>query len=181
MRMLRDNEFIRGEIPMTKFITRTAVMGFLQLEKNELLLDIGAGTGSISLQAGILGARVVAIEREKSGVELIERNMERFNVDIKLIQGEAPHNLPEQVVDKCFIGGSGGHLDQIFEYLDRNLKEDGILCATFITLTNLNRFRELLKLHRYRDIEGHMVQSSEISNVGMLRGNNPVFIVKGVK
>jgi cobalt-precorrin-6B (C15)-methyltransferase len=107
--------------------------------------------------------------------------MERFNVDIKLIQGEAPHNLPEQVVDKCFIGGSGGHLDQIFEYLDRNLKEDGILCATFITLTNLNRFMDLLKLHRYKEVESHMVQSSEINHGRMLKGNNPVFIVKGVK
>jgi cobalt-precorrin-6B (C15)-methyltransferase len=181
MRMLRDNEFIRGEIPMTKFITRTAVMGFLQLEKNELLLDIGAGTGSISLQAGILGARVVSIEKEKTGVELIRRNAEKHGVGIKVIHGEAPYNLPEQVIDKCFVGGSGGRLDPIFEYLDRNLREGGIVCGTFITLTNLNRFRELLKLHRYRDIEGHMVQSSEISNVGMLRGNNPVFIVKGVK
>jgi len=181
MKMLRDNEFIRGEIPMTKFITRTAVMGFLQLEKNELLLDIGAGTGSISIQAGILGARVVSIENEKAGVELIKSNAEKHGVSIVVIHGEAPYNLPEQVIDKCFIGGSGGRLDHIFDYLDRNLRKDGIVCGTFITLTNLNRFKELLELHRYRDIEGHMIQSSEISDIGMLRGNNPVFIVKGVK
>ena len=181
MRIIKDSEFIRGDIPMTKFVTRAVVMGLLQPGENDLLIDIGAGTGSVSVQAAKLGARVVAIEREKSGVELIERNMERFNADIRLIQGEAPYNLPEQVVDKCFIGGSGGHLDQIFEYLDRNLKEDGILCATFITLTNLNRFMDLLKLHRYKEVESHMVQSSEINHGRMLKGNNPVFIVKGVK
>ena len=181
MRIIKDSEFIRGDIPMTKFVTRTVVMGLLQPDNNELLLDVGAGTGSVSVQAAIHGARVVAIEKEKEGVDLINRNKERFNVDIRVFHGEAPHNLPEQVVDKCFIGGSGGRLDQIFEYLDRNLKEDGILCATFITLTNLNRFMDLLKLHRYREVESHMIQASDINNDRMLRGNNPIFIVKGVK
>ncbi len=181
MRMLRDEDFIRGDIPMTKYVTRTTVMGLLMPEENELLLDIGAGTGSVSVQAGILGAKVVAIEKEKSGVELIKRNAEKFSVGMKVIHGTAPQNLPEQVIDKCFVGGSGGMLDQVFEYLDRNLKEGGILCGAFITLSNLNRFMDLLKLHRYGEVEGHMVQAAVIDQHRMLRGNNPVFVVKGVK
>ncbi|HZH93820.1 MAG TPA: precorrin-6Y C5,15-methyltransferase (decarboxylating) subunit CbiT, partial [Tissierellaceae bacterium] len=79
MKIIRDSEFIRGDIPMTKFVTRTVVMGLLQPDNNELLLDVGAGTGSVSVQAAIHGARVVAIEKEKSGVDLINRNKERFN------------------------------------------------------------------------------------------------------
>ncbi|MDP0971255.1 hypothetical protein Q6294_30400, partial [Klebsiella pneumoniae] len=86
-----------------------------------------------------------------------------------------------RVIDKCFIGGSGGKLGETFEYLDRNLREEGILCATFITLDNFQRFMDLLRLHRYKSIESHLVQAAEIGQKGMLKAQNPIFIAKGVK
>ncbi|WP_409228543.1 precorrin-6Y C5,15-methyltransferase (decarboxylating) subunit CbiT [Gudongella sp. SC589] len=166
---------------MTKFVTRTLVIGLLEIKEGELFLDIGAGTGSVSVQAALSGARVISIEREKDGISLIRENQDRFQVSLDLVQGEAPFNLPERVVDKCFIGGSGGKLEDIMDYLDRNLREDGILCAAFITLGNLNRFLQLLKLRRYRSVEARMVQATDINEAGILKGQNPVFIVRGVK
>lgn len=166
---------------MTKFNIRMLTIGYLSLEKEDKLLDIGAGSGSISVEASLQGADVWAIEREAEGIKLIERNAEKFNTKIELIEGSAPDNLPQVEFDKCFIGGSGGKLVEIFDYLETHLRKDGILCANFIMLKNLNQFQMLLKEYNYRDIETQLIQASYIDHIGLLRAQNPIFIIKGVK
>lgn len=181
MKWIRDEEFIRGNIPMTKFNIRILTVGYLAIGKEDRLLDIGAGTGSISIEAALHGAKVWAIEREEEGVELIRRNSEKFNLEINIIHGQAPDNLPVEKFNKCFIGGSGGKLEEIFLYLENNLDNNGILCGNFITLKNLNQFSELLNKYNYKDIEVQLIQVSSMDKIGLLKGQNPIFIVKGVK
>ncbi|MBC8591402.1 precorrin-6Y C5,15-methyltransferase (decarboxylating) subunit CbiT [Wansuia hejianensis] len=181
MKWIKDEEFIRGNIPMTKFNIRTLSIAYLSLKEGDRFLDIGAGTGSISIEAALQGAKVWAVEREKEGVDLIHQNSQKFNTDITIIEGHAPKDLPNMKFNKCFIGGSGGNLKDIFQYLDNNLEDGGILCGNFITLKNLNQFSILLKDHNYREIETQLIQSSYMDHIGLLRGNNPIFIIKGVK
>ena len=181
MKWIKDEEFIRGNIPMTKFDVRILTMGYLAIEEGDELLDIGAGTGSVSMEAALHGAKVWAIEREEEGVELIYKNMEKFNVSMDVIQGAAPISLPDIQFNKCFIGGSGGKLEEIFSYLEHHLKENGILCANFITINNLNQFINLLKKYQYKSIETQLVQTSYMDKIGLMKANNPIFIVKGVK
>jgi len=181
LKWIKDEEFIRGNIPMTKFNIRMLNMAYLSVEKGDRLLDIGAGTGSISIEAALQGAKVWAIEREKEAVDLINKNKAKFGVDITIIEGQAPEDLPDMKFNKCFIGGSNGYLKEIFQYLQINLERKGILCANFITLDNLNKFLKLLKLYNYEDIEVQLIQSSAIDKLGLLKGNNPIFIVKAVK
>ncbi|MBU5425971.1 precorrin-6Y C5,15-methyltransferase (decarboxylating) subunit CbiT [Tissierella pigra] len=181
MKWIKDEDFIRGNIPMTKFNIRILTLGYLAIEKGDRFLDIGAGTGSISIEAALHGARVYAIEREEEGVELIKTNREKFGVDIDIIKGQAPEDLPNIKINKCFIGGSGGQLEGIFSYLDINLEDNGIVCGNFITIKNLNNFIELLNKYRYRDIEVQLIQVSTMDKIGLLKGQNPIFIVKGVK
>ncbi len=181
MRWIKDEKFIRGSIPMTKFNIRVLNMAYLSIEEGDLLLDIGAGTGSVSVEAVLQGAKVWAVEREKEGVELISKNKDKFQADITVIEGQAPEVLPDIKFDKCFIGGSSGHLKGIFDYLQSNLRGKGILCANFITLNNLNEFLELLKLYDYEEVEVQLIQASAIDKSGLLKGNNPIFIAKGVK
>lgn len=181
LKWIKDEEFIRGSIPMTKFNIRILNMAYLSVEEGDRLLDIGAGTGSISIEAALQGAKVWAIEREKEAVDLINKNKAKFGVDITIIEGQAPEDLPDMKFNKCFVGGSNGYLKEIFEYMQINLESKGILCANFITLNNLNVFIELLKLYNYEDIEVQLIQSSAIDKLGLLKGNNPIFIVKGVK
>ncbi len=181
MKWVKDEDFIRGNIPMTKFEIRVLTIASLNIEKGDVFLDIGAGTGSISVEAALQGGEVWAVEKEEAGVKLIKENAKKFGVDMNIIKGIAPNSLPSIRIDKCFIGGSKGKLEDIFNYLDDNMQEEGVVVGNFITLNNLNEFLELLKRYNYTDIETRLVQTSKINKIGMLKGNNPVFIVKGVK
>ncbi len=181
MKWIRDEEFIRGNIPMTKFNVRILTMAYLSINNNDKLLDIGAGTGSVSVEAALQGAEVWAIESQDEGVELINENKKKFGVNINVIKGQAPKDLVDIKFNKCFIGGSGGQLKEIFIYLDSNLMDNGIVCGNFIRLKNLNEFTSLLGEHGYKDIETNLIQTSYIEKNGLFKGQNPIFIVKGVK
>lgn len=183
MRWIKDEEFIRGNIPMTKFEARILTIALLEIEKGDKLIDIGAGTGSISIEAALQGAEVVSIEREDEGVELIERNCWKFNTSIEIIKGYAPEAMKNiNGFNKCFIGGSGGRLKDIFRAVDEKLSSDGIVCGNFVTMKNLEEFTGLLKEYSYKDIETRLVQASKVEDkTGILRANNPIFIVRGRK
>lgn len=181
MKWIKDEEFIRGNIPMTKFNVRILSIGHLAIEEGDRFLDIGAGTGSISIEAALHGAKVWSIEREEEGISLINHNNNKFNTRINIIKGQAPEGLPETKFNKCFIGGSGGRLDEIFLYLEKSLEANGILCGNFITLNNLTLFLNLLKRYNYKDIETHLIQSANMERNGLMKGQNPIYIVKGVK
>jgi len=181
MKWIKDEDFIRGSIPMTKFHIRVLTMGYLSIEEGDKLLDIGGGTGSISVESSLQGAKVWTIEIEPEGVDLIKVNDEKFNTKINIIEGQAPKDLPTIKFNKCFIGGSKGKLEEIFKYLDKNLEDKGIVCGNFITLKNLSQFIELLRKHNYIHIETQLIQTSHMDNIGLMKAENPIFIVKGVK
>ena len=181
MKWIKDEKFIRGNIPMTKFNIRILTIGYLAIEEGDRFLDIGAGTGSISIEAAMQEAKVWAIEREAEGIELINKNKQKFDIDINIIEGQAPKDLPDIEFNKCFIGGSGGNLEGIFEYLETKLNPGGIIVANFIMLKNLNQFTQLLKRYRYKNTEVQLIQSSYMDKMGLMKGNNPIFIAKGEK
>lgn len=181
MKWIKDEEFTRGEIPMTKFNIRILTLAYLAIEEGDRFLDIGAGTGSISIECGLHGAQVWAIERKQEGIDLIEKNNKKFNTTINVIKGQAPEDLPEMNFNKCFVGGSGGKLREIFSYLDKNLDNQGILCGNFITLGNANLFIEFMKKHRYINMETQLIHTAYMDSIGLMKGQNPIFIIKGVK
>ena len=74
MRWIRDEQFLRGNIPMTKFEVRTVSIAALEIEEGDTLIDIGAGTGSVSVEAALQGACVYAVEEKHEGAELIRKN-----------------------------------------------------------------------------------------------------------
>lgn len=178
---IKDEEFIRGNVPMTKFAIRNLIIANLKPGPGNKVLDIGSGTGSISVEAAGFGAAVTAIDCESEAVDLIDKNSEKHGVSVEIIHGRAPKDLPNEIYDKCFIGGSSGNLEEIFMYLQEHLKIEGILVASFITLKNLAEFKELLKKYRYEDVETMLIQVSNESKAGLMMGQNPVFIVKGIR
>lgn len=178
---IKDSEFIRGQVPMTKFNVRSLIIAQLAIEPGDNLLDIGCGTGSISVEAASHGANVFAIDKSEEACKLTRENSKKHGVLVEVVEGKAPLDLPDLDLDKCFIGGSTGQLENIFDYLEKNLKSKGSLVASFIMMKNAYEFKELLKKNDYQNIEVNLIQIAMEDKIGLMRGENPIIIIKGVK
>ncbi|MDO5037121.1 MAG: precorrin-6Y C5,15-methyltransferase (decarboxylating) subunit CbiT [Tissierellia bacterium] len=180
MKWIKDEEFIRDQVPMTKEVPRMLTCSFLGLEPGDHFLDIGAGSGSISIQMALLGAQVTAVESKKEAVDLIKKNAQKFKVDLDLVHGMAPEACPDQVFDGIFIGGNRGQMLGILDYAHHHLKAGGSLVANFVTLANVALLRDWLRDQGY-SYRLDLINHSQEDRLGILRGQNPIFIVKGVK
>lgn len=183
-----DEYFIRGKVPMTKEEVRAISISKLRLNENDIVVDIGAGTGSVSIEAALVCNKgsVYSIEKNIDGVNLIKENMKHFNVkNINVISGKAPDVLEEvPIVDKAFIGGTGGNIEDIFSWLDVNLSSNGRIVINVITIENLYKSINLLKDFKYENIDVTNVSISKGKNIGtltMMTANNPIYIISGNK
>lgn len=166
---------------MTKFPIRSIIIACLEIKKGDRLLDIGCGTGSVSVEAAAQGASVLGIDKNKEAVELTLENSKKFSVNLEIVCGRAPEDLPRRKFNKCFIGGSTGSLNGIFAYLEENLESQGVLVASFITMKNAYDFKRLLAEYKYENIQTYLIQTAEEDRLGLLKGQNPIFIIKGEK
>lgn len=180
---IADDEFIRGSVPMTKEEIRTISISKLDLKKDSIVYDIGAGTGSVSIQAAMKAYEgcVYAIEKNKDGAILIEENKKKFQVsNIKVIEGIAPEVLEElPIPTHAFIGGSGGNLENIVQIL-RDMNPDITIVINAITIETVSEAVHLIKKLEIINYEITQVQTSRSRSVGnyhMMLGQNPVFII----
>ena len=183
-----DNQFIRGDIPMTKEEIRIVTLAKAKIDADDVIIDIGAGTGSLSIEAALLApnGRVVAIEREAEGVELIKANAVKFKADnIAVIQGAAPealNGLP--AADVILIGGSGGKLPEIMECADKLLKPGGRLIVTAVTVETLATALAIMKGKKEYSVDACCLQVTRIQTVGasnMFKALNPIYIIACTK
>lgn len=181
-----DDLFIRGEVPMTKSEVRAITLSKLKPEEGHYFLDVGAGTGSVSVECGLKGCYVTAVERKGEGIQLIEENAKAFGVEhIEIIEGVAPMAFPENALyDRIFIGGTGGKVEGIFKYLETHLKPGGIIVANTITIENTSKFMSVMKHYKYDQIEAVQVnvsRSRAVGSVHMMMAENPITIISAVK
>ena len=185
---ITDDLFIRGQAPMTKLEIRSVTLSKLMLKKDDKIVDIGAGTGSISIECALIAkkGKVYSVEKKDKNIKLIQQNINAFNVkNIELIKGTAPEIINKvSNVDKVIIGGSGGKLDEIFQWLEINLNQGGRLVMNFITLENMYRGLQLLKIKSYKEIDVVQIAVSKgrnLADLTMMEGYNPVYIISAVK
>ena len=123
---IADTEFIRGNIPMTKEEVRILTLAKAKIKADDIIIDIGAGTGSLSIEAALLATKgkVFALEKNLEGIDLIKKNAEKFQANnITVINAYAPEGMADlPQADVIFIGGSGKNLQAIID-----AKESGIL------------------------------------------------------
>ncbi|KEJ00352.1 SAM-dependent methlyltransferase [Clostridium botulinum A2B7 92] len=186
MRYIRDEEFIRGNCPMTKEDIRILSISKMNLEENSKVLDVGAGTGSVSIQAAKIckKGRVFAIEKDEEALDIIKKNKDKFNCEnVKIIEGEALE-LGETIKDSfnsIFIGGSGGNLEEIINRYGDKLLDQGTMVLNFITINNLNMALETLKKLNYKTECIQVSISKARGKSNMLIANNPIFIITAIK
>lgn len=183
-----DELFIRGQVPMTKAEVRAITIAKARLTDAQVIWDIGAGTGSISVEAALtsLDGQVHAVEKEDDAVELLKQNIKLFGVEnVSIHHGTAPEALTGlPVPDRVFIGGSGGNFEQIIRHVNDRLVPGGRVVINAIVLETLMSAVELLKAYRFNDIDIVQVSISKTVNTGrinMFKSNNPVFVISGEK
>ncbi|QGU00252.1 Cobalt-precorrin-6B C15-methyltransferase [decarboxylating] [Candidatus Syntrophocurvum alkaliphilum] len=124
-------------VPITKEEIRVLVLSKLQLFSEAVLYDIGSGSGSIAIESKLIDPKieVYAVEKNPNGIKAIEKNCNKFGVDINTIQGSAPDALLDlPPADRIFIGGSGGNLIDILNLCDIKLKPGGQIVLNSVTM-----------------------------------------------
>ncbi|WP_227766510.1 precorrin-6Y C5,15-methyltransferase (decarboxylating) subunit CbiT [Zhaonella formicivorans] len=182
-----DHFFERGQVPMTKEEIRILTLAKAQLKKNSIVYDVGAGTGSISVEAALLvpEGQVFAVEKKPAGVVLIRRNRDRFSLkNLHVVEGSAPealHTLPK--ADRIIIGGTGGQLLTILDTCHSKLTRDGIIVLNAITLDTLwHGIARLEELGYKLDIAAvNIAKLLPLGSTKAFQSNNPVYIIRGVK
>ncbi len=180
-----DDEFIRGTVPMTKSEIRAIILSKLKLKEDSILYDIGAGTGSVSIEMAFLAKKglVYAIEQKEEAIQLIKKNQDKFQIDnLRVISGTAPEVMEIlEKPDMAFIGGSKGNMEDIIQSLLN--KNPGIrLVISSIALETLTEALRLMKEFEFEEVDVVQASISKTKEAGsyhMLMGQNPVFIISG--
>lgn len=180
-----DDCFIRAEVPMTKRDVRASVVSRMAVSKDDTVYDIGAGTGSVTIELAMqaLYGTVYAVERTKEGCGLIQKNADRFGVDnINVIHGMASDVIEElPVPDAVFIGGSGGELGYIIKSI---LKKNPVvhMVITAVTMETLYEAVTLMEDNGMSVVDIVQIAVTELKKRGryhMMSANNPVFVIEG--
>ncbi len=182
-----DEEFASIKKHITREEVRVVALAKLKLRHDMCLWDVGAGSGSVSIEADHLlpNGRIFAMERNEQSLAFIKQNLNKFHTrHITLVAGEAPdcfEDLPDP--DRVFIGGSGGNLFRILEAVDARLPAEGRIVINAITLETLTAATEFFENAGYQ-VEVttiNVARTRPLTEYKMFEAYNPVYIIVGEK
>lgn len=176
-----DPRYLRnGTGPITKRFVRAAVLAALQPRLGCLVWDVGAGFGSVSVEAAALGAAVVAIERDPQRASAIEANAKDAGVEVRVEVGEAPgclEGLPDP--DAVFVGGGGSALEAILRAVC--VRKPGVIALTTLDHRRAATAERVLEDAGF-SIETSLLQASTTADVSRrsrrLLPQSPVFLIE---
>ncbi len=180
---LRDEEFIRSGAPMTKEETRMLCVSKLRLRAGHVLWDVGAGTGSVSVECALAlsKGRVFAVEKDGEAVEALRLNKAKFGVaNLELVYGEAPEALSAlPAPDRVFIGGASGRIAGVMrETLGKNPKAGFVIAAvTLETLTEALKCVSELGLREPEVVQISSARAKRLGGHSLMAANNPVWLI----
>lgn len=173
----------------TKEEVRVLTISKARLQEGFCVVDIGCGTGSLTVEAALQVApkgKVFAIDEDENAVELTKTNLAKFNVQgtVQVIRGKAPEallNLPQ--VDAVFIGGSQS-LKEVIRASHQKLKKNGRIVVNAILLeTGYAALDEIKKLG-FKEIDTITVfvaKGQEVPSGTMMLARNPITIISATK
>jgi len=180
---LPDGAFIRGEgVPMTKSEVRAAALSKLALTGDAVCWDVGAGTGSVSVELARLarGGEVYAVERRPEALALLERNKAKFRLEnLNIVPGEAPgalRGLPAPT--HVFLGGGGRDAGAILSLaLEKSPRVRAVAsAATLETAAELTRCGETLPVQDWEAVCVTVARSRRAGRSTLMEGGNPVYL-----
>lgn len=181
---IKDSNFIRGNVPMTKEEIRVISLSKLGLKRDSVLYDIGAGTGSVSVEAALQcnEGYVYAIEKNSEGIDLIIENRNKFKTEnIEIVKGVAPNcmaDLPKP--SHAFIGGSSGKIIDIIRAV-RAKNEDVRFVINIVTLETLAMVEDIKsEFPQYENMEIvqiNVARSKALGKYHLMSAENPVYII----
>lgn len=178
---LSDEDFERGRTPMTKEEIRVLILHKMKIHPDDVIWDIGSGTGSVSVECARQApfGQVHSVERDEAAVHLIEKNRDKFELDnLFIYQGDAAERTADlPVPDKVFIGGSGGKLGEIMKNIaafDREIR----VTVSAVTLETIAEAGEILGNYDadYDVIQATVGRGRKIGSYHIMDTNNPVMI-----
>lgn len=172
---------------ITKREVRLLSLCYLELRAGEVLWDVGAGSGSVAIEAARLASdlQVFAVEKSAEAFGHIEENVRQFGVDrVRPVLGEAPDalaGLPDP--DAVFIGGSGGKLSKIVRVASQRLRSGGRIVINCITLENFTRgWEELRALNLDPSATSiQLAHSRPLGSLHCLEPDHTIFILRARK
>ena len=181
-----DESFIRGQVPMTKQEVRAAALAKLAVKPADILWDVGAGTGSVSVELALAAPKghVYAVECDPDACALIRQNRAKFQTyNLTLIEGRAPGALADlPAPDAVFIGGTKGGMEGVLDaVLAKN--PDARICISAIALETLGAAAAALTA---RGLTAEVVQlavsrTKQAGRLHLLMANNPIFLITGIR
>ena len=184
---IADEEFATAKKLITKQEVRAVTLSKLQLQDDLVMWDVGAGSGSVSIEASNLmpNGRIYALEKNTQYLTFIRDNLKKFVArNVMLIEAFAPEGLEDLPdPDRVFIGGSGGMLEEIIDAVDKRLKREGVIVLNAVTLDTLTKAVEFLEDHGYT-VEVTCVNIAKtrgLTEYKMFDAHNPVYVIAAWK
>lgn len=184
---LSDDLFLRSKVPMTKQEVRSVSMSKLAPKATDLIYDIGAGTGSCSVELARIAraGKVWAFERNPVAVELLGKNKELFGLDnLEIIAGEALENIRTMPAPDCvFVGGSGGDLCQMLDviYAKNPACRIVINAITVETLAEVAAYYKEHPAYSLEIVNVFVARSKHLGSYNLMMAQNPVYVMTALK
>ena len=195
---MRDEDIERGNAPMTKEEIRHISLAKLNIQPDDIVYDIGAGTGSVTLEMAKRANKswVYAVEQKEDAFELVKLNMKRLGIyNIKLSFAKAPEGMDDwEAPNKVFIGGSGKNMKQIIDFIvekhkniydkleDKSKYKDKTIrfVINTIALESLTEANQILQDKVFQNVEYLSISTAKSKKVGpynMMMANNPIYVI----
>ena len=180
---LSDDDFLRNKTPMSKEEIRALSICKLGLTKDAVVYDIGAGSGSVSIEMGLLdpSINVYAIEFKEEACKLIRENINKFSLsNVALVNGVAPDAMADlPTPTHVFIGGSGGRLEEILKLLKNKGKGIRVVvnAVTLETIAEVNRILKDFAISDADVVQASISKAKTIGDYNVMQAQNPVYIV----
>jgi precorrin-6Y C5,15-methyltransferase (decarboxylating) len=182
-----ENYYHHQQGLITKSEIRAITLSKLRLLRDHILWDLGAGSGSVSIEASLLvpAGKIFALEKKPERIEQIEINKNRFGVtNIEIVHAVLPDGLERLPrPDRIFIGGGGRDLANIINAAVPFLKPDGLVVVNTVLVQNIYTATEALKALDFKTtcVQVQIGRSRDMPWGERLDAQNPVWIISGFR